>query len=124
MVPGSLCCAQVPFVELRRLLAEARASGEAFTLTYRARDRAHGGWRRVKVAQRGEGHSTCRVLRAPLQDLTRRSDLLGAACTDEERVLLGTAPPAWAMRSLLFFPFPMKIEDGIDAQTAELGCLS
>ena len=105
----------VPAIELRRLLAEARAAGESFALTYR--QRKPGGWRRVRVEQ-GPSRSKCRVL--------RRSWLvpLRPACTAEEQVLLATAPPAWAMRTLLFFPFAMTLNDDLNESSIELGCHS
>ena len=58
----------VPMVELRRLLAEARTTGEPFRLVYRQRGVASG-WRRVRVEYtppsdhaNGDGHLSCAVL--------------------------------------------------------------
>ena len=67
--------------------------------------------RRQLVEQRGE-RTRCRAL---LPSLT--------PCSSEEHELLSTPPPEWAMRTLMFFPFPMKLKPGTDAFTPELGCL-
>ena len=103
----------VPMVELRRLLAEARAAGESFQLTYRHRPQASdGGWRRVRVVHRSGGRTSCRVLGGSPR-----------ACTADEQTLLSTAPPAWAMSALLFFPFPMELGARVNETTPELGCI-
>ncbi|EOD23651.1 hypothetical protein EMIHUDRAFT_457950 [Emiliania huxleyi CCMP1516] len=99
---------------LRRLLAEARAAGEAFDLTYRRRESPDGRWRRVRYARRRDGRETCVALgRWPK----------GSRCKAEERALLTTAPPAWAMKLLLFFPFPVRLEEKMGVESKELGCV-
>ena len=103
----------IPYTELRRLLTDARAAGTPFSVTFRQRRGAH--WRRVRYTQRSNGSSTCQVL--GLRALI-------ATCTDEERRLLATPPPEWAMRLLLFFPFPMRLSDAMGpVATPELGCM-
>jgi hypothetical protein len=121
----------VPMVELRRLLAEARAAGETFSLTFRtatsdgpgAPPGAPSTWRRVRVDQSGRdadgAHQQCSVL-----DGWPIAWLGGSACTPEEAQLLSTPPPPWAMRWLLFFPFPMRLSDDLSADSHEIGCLS
>ena len=104
----------LPFVELRRLLAEARAAGEAFDLTYRRRESPDGRWRRVRYARRRDGRETCVALGRWLK---------GSRCKAEERALLTTAPPAWAMKLLLFFPFPVRLEEKMGVESKELGCV-
>ena len=115
----------VPLVELRRLLSEARAAGESFSLTYRQRQQgstgaagSSGAWRRVRIKQK-PGQFSCSALADGWWRVGWPS-----ACTVEERQLLTTAPPAWAMRLLLFFPFPMPLSEEVDVSSAELGCLS
>ena len=119
----------VPMVELRRALADARAAGETFTLTYRQRLAPPGeakngaAWRRVRVEwQAGGGGSGTGVGAGRLRCtvLGRR----GGACMDEERELLSTAPPAWAKKWLLYFSFPMRLRADTDTATPELGCLA
>ena len=38
--------------------------------------------------------------------------------------LLSSAPAPWAMRSLLYFPFPMRLHDEMHESSPELGCLA
>ena len=128
--PGADEAWMVPMVELRRLLAEARTTGEPFRLVYRQRGVASG-WRRVRVEYtppsdhaNGDGHLSCAVLGEWLP-------LPWSACTAEEATLLSSAPPSWAMRSLLFFPFPMRMSGGgggeesmVSSSSPELGCLA
>ena len=64
---------------------------------------------RVRVEQRG--------------DATRCRALSGEKCSAEEVEMVSTPPPMWAMRTLLFFPFPMRLEADTDAESAELGCV-
>ena len=74
--------------------------------------------RRVRVQQSPTGAAYCGVLPH------FGGPLFASACSDEERELLSTQPPAWAMRSLLFFPFPMRLGEATDAESLELGCLA
>ena len=116
----------IPMVELRRLLEEARAAGKSFSLTFRARASSNevhvpggGGdaWRRVRVDHISGAAQQCIVLDS-------RWWWARSLCPPEEARLLATAPPPWAMSWLLFFPFPMKLSDGLSEATHETGCLS
>ena len=106
----------VPMIELRRLLNEARDARESFALVLRKE--AATGWRRLRVFHRAGDAS--RLPRTSCKALGR----LWSACTEVEHLLFSTAPPAWAMRSLLFFPFPMQLTAYTNASTPELGCLA
>ena len=119
----------LPAVELRRLLAEARANNESFTLTYKRVSRTGapfagrvvdvvdspvsstaGSGKEESTAALGTRHTRCTV-RGMLPGFS-------SECADDELALL---PPSdwWLTGLLLAFPMPMR-QDGVH----ELGCLA
>lgn len=100
--------------ELRRLLTEARARGEAFTLTYTLIDGLTGDerWRRtgpgrtVTVSEDGGGGGggRCSVRCGPLK-------LLPCACATDELALL-SAPGYWQSKTLVQQPYPILAQAG------------
>lgn len=106
----------LPAVELRRLLGEARAERESFSLSYKRVSRTGASWagRIVDVEERYDAGG--RTVRCTV----RNTDGFGwgTACDDDELALL-PASDWWLTELLLAFPLPMR-EDGVH----ELGCLA
>ena len=109
----------LPAIELRRLLGEARAAAESFSLTYR----------RVSVSGAPfDGHTVTlverqlpdgrRKRRCTVRRPTGLARWLGAQCAPDEIGLL-PASDWWLSGLLLAFPLPMQ-PDG----QRELGCLA
>ena len=119
----------LPAVELRRLLAEARANNESFSLTYKrvSNTGAPFAGRVVDVVDSpvasptGSGEEESTAARdTPRTRCTVRGTLPGSSseCADDELALL-PASDWWLTGLLLAFPMPMR-EDGVH----ELGCLA
>ena len=97
----------VPALELRRLLYEARARGEKFSLTYDVLPGATGGreWRAgkgvrtVKVSE-GGGRAECRVV---------RGEGKGPCAADE--IAEQPPPSGWVGKSVVFFAHPVEGEE-------------
>ena len=102
----------VPALELRRLLAEARAANESFSMTYTVLDgasgdeawRRHGTGRTVRVEEDGRGGASCAVVRG---GLFAGSD----ECAPTE--LARMPPPGPLVRKLLLQQsYPIVDDDG------------
>ena len=107
----------VPTLELRRVLAEARAaSSEAFVLEYDKLPGTVGDewWRQeavestVRLSENGRGGRSCRIRAA--------GAYFWKACADDEPGLL-PAPGGWLAKVRIFFPLP--VHAGLD----ELPCI-
>ena len=107
----------VPALELRRVLAEARAaSSEPFVLEYDKLPGTVGDerWRRqavestVRLSDNGRGGLSCRIRAA--------DEYFWKKCADDEPGLL-PAPGGWLAKIRIFFPLP--VHAGLD----ELPCI-
>ena len=103
----------VPALELRRLLAEARASNESFSMTYTVLDgasgdeawRRHGTGRTVKVEEDGRGGASCAVMRG--------GSLFGGSDECAPTELARLPPPGPIARKLLLQQsYPIVDDDG------------
>ena len=107
MLPEKFAPFTVPALELRRLLYEARARGEKFSLTYDVLPGATGGreWRAgkgvrtVKVSE-GGGRAECRVV---------RGEGKGPCAADE--IAEQPPPSGWVGKSVVFFAHPVEGEE-------------
>ncbi|EOD26404.1 hypothetical protein EMIHUDRAFT_450267 [Emiliania huxleyi CCMP1516] len=99
----------VPGLELRRMLAEARAANESFVLEYDTLPGVVGDekWRhtavqsKVRLEEDGAGGINCRVLRRPLDEAEE-----WAPCGEDE-LPLQPAPTGLLMKFLVWFPYPV-----------------
>ena len=110
----------LPAIELRRLLSEARAQNESFSLAYK-RVSTTGAPFAGRIVDVIDGYSTSSS--GGGEHYTRctvRSSIpgLGTACAEDEIALL-PASDWWLTQLLLAFPLPMR-EDGVH----ELGCMA
>jgi hypothetical protein len=112
----------VPTLELRRLLAEAREQGEAFSLTYTLLDgqsgderwRRSGGGRTVTITEDGKGGRTC-TLCPDLMASLMGSLAGGCACADDELPLM-PPPPYLARKLLVQQPYPIVGDERDDPE--------
>ena len=107
----------LPVLELRRVLAEARAaSSEPFVIEYDKLPGTVGDerWRQeavestVRLSENGRGGRSCRIRAA--------GAYFWKACADDEPGLL-PAPSGWLAKIRIFFPLP--VHPGLD----ELPCI-
>ena len=107
----------LPALELRRVLAEARAaSSEAFVLEYEKLPGTVGDemWRQeavestVRLSENGRGGRSCRIRAA--------GTYFWKKCSDDEPALL-PPPGGWLAKIRIFFPLP--VHAGLD----ELPCI-
>merc|ERR1712014_374532 len=89
----------VPALELRRLLAEARAAGEHFSMEYTRLQGVQGDerWRATAGGQR---------VRIIVNGSSTACTIAGGPCAADEIALM-TEPGAWAKKTLIFFPLPI-----------------
>ena len=131
-VPGEAERMWVPYtvtaLELKRLLAEARARGEAFSLTYsvlgvsgdEAWRRHAAGLRRVTVSEDGRGGQRCSVGRVGCS-LWLPVDAPWCACEPMEYAL--QPPPGyWPTKTLVQQPYPILPDVGDDNLDREVTC--
>ncbi|KAL1518508.1 hypothetical protein AB1Y20_002798 [Prymnesium parvum] len=96
----------VPALQLRRMLAEARSTGERFTLEYEHLPGVVGdeAWRQTAVA----AHVRVDVEKMQVRRcrVRRTASLLWTRCSPQELALL-PAPEGPLMKIMLFFPYPI-----------------
>jgi hypothetical protein len=110
----------VTALEMKRLLAEARATGEKFEITYTLLDATGGDerWRRdslgrtVTLKEDGKGKRSCTVGCGPLE-------LIPCPCAADE-LPLQPPPSYWASKTLIQQPYP--IVDDAHKWEGELVC--